>query len=68
MVTSVLIYTCDGVLREFLELLKGVRPPVVFDGECRMALEHMQGTRASFQDDLGYKELFSIAVVTSVFL
>ena len=45
--------------------LKEVKPLVVFDGECRMALEPRQGNTASSQVDLGYTELFSVAAVTS---
>ena len=43
-----------------------VKPLVMFDGECGMALESMQGNRASLQVDLGYTELFYVAAVTSV--
>ena len=35
------------MLGESLELLKEVKPPVVFDGEGGKALEPMQGIRAS---------------------
>ena len=45
-----------------------VKPLVIFDGECGMALEPMQGKRASSRVDLWYMELFCIAVVTSVSL
>ena len=45
--------------------LKEIKPLVVFDGECRMALEPMQGNQASSLDDFDYTEQFCIAVVTS---
>ena len=45
--------------------LKEVKPLVLFDGECRMALEPRQGIWASSRLDLGYKELFRVAAVTS---
>ena len=45
-----------------------VKPLVVFDGECGMALEPMQGNRASSLGDLGYTELFHFSEVTSGFL
>ena len=48
--------------------LKEVKPLVVFDGECGMALEPKQGNQASSRFDSGYKELFRVAVETSVFL
>ena len=44
--------------------LKEVNPHVEFDRECRMALEPMQGNRASYRDDLGYTELIRVAAVT----
>ena len=48
--------------------LKKVKPLDVFDGECGMAMEPMQGNRVSSQVDLGYSELFYIAAVISGFL
>ena len=45
-----------------------VKTLVVFDGECGMALEPKQGNQASSRFDSGYKELFRVAVETSVFL
>ena len=45
--------------------LKEVKPLVIFDRECGMALEPMQGNQASSQVDLGYTELFLVAVVIS---
>ena len=44
--------------------LKDVKPLLMFDGECRMALEPMQGKPASSQVDLGYTEFFCVAAVT----
>ena len=38
--------------------LKEVKPLVVFDGECRMALKPKQGNQASSRVDLGCMELF----------
>ena len=46
--------------------LKEVKPLVMYDVERVMALEPMQGNRASFRVDLGYTELFRIPAVTSV--
>ena len=48
--------------------LKEVKPLVMFDGECRMALEAMHGNQASYQVDLGYTDLFHVPLVTSVSL
>ena len=42
-----------------------MKPLFVFDGEQGMALEPMQGNRASSRVDLGYTELFPVAWVTS---
>ena len=58
--------TWDGFLGESLDCLRDVNLLVMFDEESRMALEPMQGNRASSRVDLGYTELFHIAVVTSV--
>ena len=44
---------------------KEVKPLVMFDGECGMALEPMQWNWASSRVDLEYTELFCIAVVTT---
>ena len=51
--------------RNLWSCLKEVKPLVMFDGEPGMALEQMQGNWASCRFDLGYSELFYIAVVTS---
>ena len=40
----------------------------MYDVECGMALEPMQGNWASSRVDLGYTELFYIPLVTVVFL
>ena len=45
--------------------LKEVKPIVVFDVECGMALEPMQQNWASSQVDLVYTELFCVATVTA---
>ena len=45
-----------------------VKPLVMFDGKRWMALEAMQGNQASSRIDLGYTELFPVAVVNSGFL
>ena len=45
------------MLGESLELLK-VKPPVVFVGECGMALEQMQGICASSRHDGGHLMVF----------
>ena len=45
--------------------LKEVKPVVVFDGECWMPLEAMQGNQGSSRVDLVYTVLFRVAAVTS---
>ena len=45
--------------------LKEVKPLVIFDGERGISLVPMQGNRASSRIDLGYMELFLLAVVIS---
>ena len=47
---------------------KEVKPLVMYDGEWGIALKPMQGNWATSPFDLGYTELFHIAVVTSVSL
>ena len=47
----------------FWSCLKDVKPLVMFDGECRMALDPIQGNPASYLVDLGYTELFCVAAV-----
>ena len=51
-------------LGNFWSCLKDVKPLVMFDRECRMALEPMQGNLALSQVDLGYTQLFFVAAVT----
>ena len=46
--------------------LKEVKSLVVYYVECGMALETMQGNRASYRVDSGYTDLFCIPAVTSV--
>ena len=43
-----------------------VKPLVVYDVESGMAVDPMQGTRASSRVDLEYSRLFLITEVTSV--
>ena len=45
--------------------LKEVKPLVLFDEQCRMALDPVQGNQASSRVDLGYTELFCVAAITS---
>ena len=47
--------------------LKEVKSFVMYDVECGMALEPMQGNLASSRVDLGHTELFRLHLVTSVF-
>ena len=46
--------------------LKEVKPLGLYNVECSMALEPMQGNPASSRVDLGYNELFPIPALTSV--
>ena len=55
-----------GVSGNFWSFLKEVKPFVVYDVEHGMALETMQGNRASSRVDLQYTETLCIPVVTSV--
>ena len=45
-----------------------MKPIFMFVGEHGMVLEAIQGNRASSRVDLGYTELFRVAVVTTDFL
>ena len=45
--------------------LKEVKPLVMFDGECQMALEPMQLNQPSSRVDLGYRDLFPDASVNT---
>ena len=55
-----------GVSGNLWSCLKEVKPLVVYDVEWGIALEPMQGIRASSRIDLEYTELFRIPAVTSV--
>ena len=54
----------SGNLRSFL---KGVKPLVMYVLDRGTVMEPMQWKLASSKFDLGYTELFSVPVVTSVF-
>ena len=62
-----ILYTCDGCLRETLSFLQGVKPLVLYYVHCGMFMEPMQGKLDSSQIDLGNTELFCVPEVTSVF-
>ena len=47
--------------------VKDVKPLVVYDVECEMAMDSLKGKCASSAVDLGYTNLFCIPEVTSVF-
>ena len=47
-VTSVSFYICDSVLGNSLEFHQQIKAPYVFDGQHGIALQAMQGNRASF--------------------
>ena len=49
-------------------VVKDVKPLVVYDMECEMAMDSMKGKCASSLVDLGYTNLFCIPEVISVFL
>ena len=55
-----------GVSGNLWSCLKEVKPLVMYDVECGMALETMHGNWASSRIDLGYTELFHVPAVTSV--
>ena len=48
-------------------VVKDVKPLVVYDMECEMAMDSMKGKCASSLVDLGNTNLFCILEVTSVF-
>ena len=48
-------------------VVKDVKPLVVYDVECEMAMDSMNGKCVSSCVDLGYTNLFCILEVTSVF-
>ena len=56
-----------GVSRNLWIVVKDVKPLDVYDVECEMAMDSMQGKCASFWVDLGYTNLFCIPEVTSLF-
>ena len=56
-----------GVSGNLWIVVKYVKPLVVYDVECEMAMDSMKGKCASSWDDLGYTNLFCIPEVTSVF-
>ena len=56
-----------GVSGNLWIVVKDVKPLVVYDVECEMAMDSMKGKCASSAVDLGYTNLFCIAEVTSVF-
>ena len=55
-----------GVSGDLFSCLKEVKPLVMYNGEQGIALEPMQGNRASSWVDLGLTDLFHIPVMTSV--
>ena len=57
-----------GVSGNLWSFLKDIKPLVVYDVICGMAMEPMKGKWASSQVDLGYTELFCIPEVISVFI
>ena len=56
-----------GVSGNLWIVVKYVKPLVVYDVECEMAMDSMKGKCASSLVDLGYTNLFCIPEVTSVF-
>ena len=56
-----------GVSGNLLIVVKYIKPLVVYDVECEMAMVSMIGKCASSWVDLGYTNLFCIPEVTSVF-
>ena len=50
-----------------MSFLKGVKPLVLYDVDCGVVMQPIQGKLASSQFDFGYSELFCIPGVTSVF-
>ena len=55
-----------GVSGNIWSCLKEVKPLVLYDVERGMALDPIQGNRASSLVDLGYTDLLHIPAVTSV--
>ena len=56
-----------GFSGNFWILVKDVKPLVVCDVECEMAMDSMKGKCASYCVDLGYTNLFCIPEMTSGF-
>ena len=56
-----------GVSGNLWIVVKNVKPLVVYDVECEMAMDSMKGKSASSCVDLEYISLFCIPDVTSVF-
>ena len=56
-----------GVSVNLWIVVKDVKPLVVYDVECEMAMDSMKGKCASSWVDLGYTNLFCIPEVKSVF-
>ena len=56
-----------GVSGNLWIVVKDIKPLVVYDVECEMAMDSMKGKCASSWVDLGYTNLFCISEVTSVF-
>ena len=56
-----------GVSGNLWIAVKYVKPLVVYDVECEIAMESMQGKFASSCVNLGYTNLFCIPEVKSVF-
>ena len=57
-----------GVSGNLCSFLKEVKTLALYAVEHGIAMEQMKQKWASFQDDLGYTELFCIPEVTSVFI
>ena len=56
-----------GVSGKLWIVVQDVKPLVVYDVDCEMAMDSMKGKCASSCVDLGYNHLFCIPEVTLVF-
>ena len=56
-----------GVSGNLWIVVKDVKPLVVYDVECEIAMDSMKGKFASSRVDLGYLNQFCFCEVTSVF-
>ena len=56
-----------GVSENLWIVVKDVKPLVVYDVECEMAMNSTKGKPASSCVDLGHTKLFGIPEVTTVF-